>query len=168
MQIETIPVGFLEANCYLVTQNNQTIIIDPGDEIEKILNHIKEKNIVGILVTHHHFDHIGALQELEERLNLTHNIPPSNWNYKVLKNPGHSKDSISFYFEEENILFSGDFIFKAGIGRWDLEGGDLKELQNSIKIFLKEFQDVKIYPGHGLPTTLQKERSYLETFLESC
>jgi len=65
MKIERIKVGYLQANCYILTKDNKSIIIDPGAELEKILKHCKEKNIVGILITHHHFDHIGALKELK-------------------------------------------------------------------------------------------------------
>jgi len=165
MKVETIPVGYLQANCYLVTQNNQTIIIDPGDEYEKIRNHCLGKNIVAILVTHHHFDHIGALKALEETYHLKHNVIPNHLKIEIFQNPGHSKDSISFYFPEENILFSGDFIFYHSIGRCDLEGGDWQEMQNSIKSILKYSHDLFIYPGHGPSTTLKEERPYLSQYI---
>ena len=61
MSIQRIPVGSLQANCYLVSKGREVIIIDPGDELEKIEQAIEDKEVVGILVTHHHFDHIGAL-----------------------------------------------------------------------------------------------------------
>lgn len=73
MQIELLKVGELRTNCYIVTKNNQTIIIDPGDEYEKIKEVCQNKKIVGIFVTHHHFDHIGALKQLEEFYHVTHN-----------------------------------------------------------------------------------------------
>ena len=61
MSIQRIPVGSLQANCYLVSKGREVIIIDPGDELEKIEQAIGDKEVVGILVTHHHFDHISAL-----------------------------------------------------------------------------------------------------------
>lgn len=63
MNIKTIPVGILQTNCYILTKNNQTLIIDPGDEPEKIKNEINTK-VIGILVTHYHFDHVGALDQI--------------------------------------------------------------------------------------------------------
>ena len=61
MEIKKVCVGSLEENCYIVTRNNQTIIIDPGYEAENIINACTNKNVVGVLITHHHFDHIGEL-----------------------------------------------------------------------------------------------------------
>lgn len=166
MKIETLPVGALEANCYLITKDEKTVIIDPGDEISKILEHCKDKNIVGILVTHHHFDHVGALTELEKIFSLKHNPGKiEDFDFQVLENKGHSKDSVSFYFETEKILFSGDFIFYHTIGRCDLEGGNFKEMQESIQKILTYPEDIIIYPGHGKATTLKEEKPYLKQYL---
>lgn len=167
MQIETLKVGYLQTNCYILTKANKTIIIDPGDEIEKILKASENKNIVGILVTHHHFDHIGALKELEQRFLLKHNPEKiEGFNYQMISSPGHTKDSQIIFFKEENILFSGDFIFYHTIGRWDLDGGDFSEMQQSIKEILKWHQNPIIYPGHGQTTTLKEEISYLRLYIE--
>ncbi|MCI8394887.1 MAG: MBL fold metallo-hydrolase [Bacilli bacterium] len=165
MKIERFPLGPLQANCYLVTKNNQTIIIDPGSEANKILELCSKKNIVGILVTHHHFDHIGALKELENHFKIVHNQKVPSFSYQTISNPGHSKDSISFYFEQEKVLFSGDFIFEHNIGRCDLEGGNWYEMQKSIQNILKYSDDITIYPGHGTQTTLKEERAYLQKYL---
>lgn len=62
MIIDKVVVGPLAENCYIVTKNEKTIIIDPGDEGKKIIDVAKDKNVVGVLITHHHFDHIGALK----------------------------------------------------------------------------------------------------------
>ncbi|MCI8575179.1 MAG: MBL fold metallo-hydrolase [Bacilli bacterium] len=164
MQIETIKVGYLDTNCYVITKNNQTIIIDPGDEFEKIKTFCQDKNVVGIFVTHHHFDHIGALKKLENLYHLTHN-ESTVWNMEVISCKGHAEDLIGFYFPEEKILFSGDFIFYHTIGRCDLEGSDFKEMQKSIQNILNYPKDIKIYPGHGIPTTLKEEIPYLEKYL---
>ena len=67
MKISKIEVGMLKCNCYLLEKDNKCLLIDPGDEDEKIINFIKDHKILGILNTHHHFDHIGALKKLEEQ-----------------------------------------------------------------------------------------------------
>ena len=66
MEIKTIVVGPLQTNCYILTKNKQTLIIDPGDEPNKIINEIN-KEVIGILITHYHFDHIGALNTIKEK-----------------------------------------------------------------------------------------------------
>lgn len=163
MDIITLPVGYLKANCYILKKGKNAIIIDPGDEYEKIIQEVDESNVIALLVTHHHEDHIGALESLEKY----YHIKPNEWkdlNIEIIKTPGHTKDSISFYFPEENILFSGDFIFQQGIGRWDLETGNWKEMQESIKKIL-DYPNMQIYPGHGEKTTLKEEESYLRQFI---
>ena len=79
--------------------------------------------------------------------------------FKVMETPGHSKGSVIFYNKEENIAFSGDTLFRMSIGRTDLEGGDYKEIQSSIKKMMEELpENMKVYPGHGPATTLREER----------
>lgn len=165
MKIEMIKVGELQTNCYIVTKNNRTIIIDPGDEFEKIQKLYQDKKIVGIFVTHHHFDHIGALNQLEEYYKIKHNSQVKDWNYQVIPCPGHAKDLLSFYFPEDKVLFSGDFIFYHTIGRYDLEGSDYKQMQESIRNILTFPKDITVYPGHGMSTTLEEENIYLQKYI---
>ncbi len=75
----------------------------------------------------------------------------------ILHTPGHTPGSICLY--GDNKLFSGDTLFAAGIGRTDLAGGNLRELQKSIKDKILTLPDeVVVYPGHGPSTTVGKER----------
>ena len=69
MNIEKLVLGSLEVNCYLLTHNGEAIVIDPGAEAEKIINAIEEKGctLTKILLTHGHFDHIGAVADLKEK-----------------------------------------------------------------------------------------------------
>lgn len=59
MEIKKLVLGPLETNCYIISQNNKSLIIDPADDEEKILASAPHE-IVGIIITHYHFDHIGA------------------------------------------------------------------------------------------------------------
>jgi glyoxylase-like metal-dependent hydrolase (beta-lactamase superfamily II) len=61
-----------------------------------------------------------------DELNEEKEYKIDKFNFNVIFNPGHSSDSISFYFKKENILFCGDFIFYESIGRCDLPTGDYK------------------------------------------
>ena len=63
MDIEKVEVGFLKENCYVLKKNNKCLIIDPGCEYEKIKEAMGNLELLGILITHRHFDHIGALEE---------------------------------------------------------------------------------------------------------
>ena len=70
MQVNRLVVGDLETNCYILINNNKCLIIDPGDEYEKIKNEVSNKEVVGVIITHHHFDHIGALNYFNKSLIL--------------------------------------------------------------------------------------------------
>lgn len=168
MRIKKIIVGNLETNCYLLIKGSKVLIVDPGDESEKIINEVDNLDCVGILLTHHHFDHVGALDELlsyykvnfYDRNNLKEGVNNIDvFNFEVIYNPGHTRDSISYYFKDDNILFSGDFIFKDSIGRTDLGGNDL-EMFDSINKIKQYNRNIIIKPGHGDDTTLGYEIDY--------
>ena len=67
MKIETLALGALQTNCYLVSgdESNEVIVIDPAAEPEKILKAAGEREIAAVLLTHGHFDHTGALSAFE-------------------------------------------------------------------------------------------------------
>jgi hydroxyacylglutathione hydrolase len=78
---------------------------------------------------------------------------------RCLHTPGHSPGSISFYFEKEKVLISGDVLFHGSIGRTDLPMGDYDTLIHSITSQLLPLgDDVKVYSGHGPSTTIGFER----------
>lgn len=160
MLIDKVVVGILEENTYILSINNDAIVIDPGDEYNKIKRYINNKNVVGVLITHRHFDHIGALDNFNDILiydksNLnegTHTL--GNFNFEVIYTPGHKEDAITFYFKDYNVMFTGDFIFKGAIGRTDLPGGNMESMINSLNKMRSYNKDIIIYPGHGDKTTL--------------
>lgn len=164
MEIKKLVLGILYTNCYIIIKNNECIIIDPADNAEVIKDACKNYKVVEILVTHHHFDHIGALIGLEEYYHLKHNTHNSNFSYEIIKTPGHTSDSISFYFKEEGWLFSGDFLFYHTIGRYDFEDSSIYDMKNSLNLIKNYPDNIVIYPGHGMSTTLGEEKKFNEYF----
>ena len=80
---------------------------------------------------------------------------------KVFHTPGHSPGSIILYCESQGFLLGGDVLFKMSIGRTDLPGGDYHTLINSIQSRIMVLPDnVKIYSGHGEPTTVAFEKKH--------
>jgi hydroxyacylglutathione hydrolase len=78
---------------------------------------------------------------------------------RVILAPGHSPASVCFYSEKQGILIGGDVLFRESIGRTDLPGGDHETLLKSIREKLFVLPDeVKVYPGHGVPTTIGYEK----------
>ncbi|MBC7251311.1 MAG: MBL fold metallo-hydrolase [Anaerolineae bacterium] len=77
---------------------------------------------------------------------------------EVWHTPGHSLGSVSLVCPAERVVFDGDVLFNAGIGRTDLPGGDYYTLMNSIKRLLTLPDETKVYSGHGPATTIGNER----------
>ena len=73
--------------------------------------------------------------------------------------PGHTRGGMCYYFEEENILFSGDTLFRYSVGRSDFPTGDENALLENIreKLFVLPDETV-VYPGHGEQTLIRKEK----------
>ena len=167
MKINRVIVGPLETNCYVLEIDNKCLVIDPGDEFDKIKEVIGDKKIVGVIITHYHFDHIGALNNFNKSLILDKNnleekeYNIDNFNFEIIYTPGHKEDSITIYFKENKVMFTGDFIFKGTIGRMDLPGGSQEEMINSLEKMKNYDKKIKIYPGHGEHTYLYNEIDYV-------
>lgn len=79
--------------------------------------------------------------------------------FEVLYTPGHTKGSVCFYDPEEGIMFSGDTLFCAGFGRVDFPGGSYREMRESLRKLFGMPESIKVYCGHGNPTTIGTERA---------
>lgn len=80
-----------------------------------------------------------------------------NSTLKVIHVPGHSKGSVAFFSESDQLLITGDVLFKGSIGRTDLPTGDYDVLMKSIEKLVKLGDDVTIFPGHGPASTIGME-----------
>ena len=168
MNIKIVVTGFLEENCYILKddKNKECLVIDPGADYEEIKKEIGNYKVLKVLLTHNHFDHIGALEDLINEYKVEvlkkdnleeKDYSLNNFNFKVIFTPGHTTDSITYYFEKENIMFTGDFLFKGTIGRTDLPTGDISDMKNSLSKIKNYSSLITIYPGHGELSILKEE-----------
>lgn len=166
MKVVTIITGMLEENCYIIHNDIDALIVDPGDSADVIISKINELklNVKGILITHYHFDHVGALDEIKAKYSNAvlvdyktkeDKLQIGTFEFKKIETFGHSNDSVSYYFDNTNILFTGDFIFKETIG--NIEENLEDEMANSLNIFKYMQENVICYPGHGESTTVGHE-----------
>ena len=174
MDIKCVVTGYLDENCYVLIKNKTCLVVDPGDDFLKIKDAIGDNKVLGVLITHSHADHIGALRNFLTKRNIKifkrSNLEEKEYTigdfkFDCILTPGHSKDSVTFYFKEENTMFIGDFIFKESIGRTDLPGGSDIEMKDSSKKILEYADDTKLLPGHYEATTLgyeKKNNDYLK------
>lgn len=189
MKIRKIPVGMLQENCYFVSdENGETAVIDPGDEAGRLLGLLQSGGLTPrcILLTHGHFDHVGAAAVLAERYHcpvylheadralparLTGGPLPQTralhegdeltvgaLRFRVLETPGHSAGSVSLLCCD--ALFSGDTIFAGGSwGRTDFPGGSEPALRTSLRRLAALPPQTRVFPGHGPETTIAAERA---------
>jgi glyoxylase-like metal-dependent hydrolase (beta-lactamase superfamily II) len=89
--------------------------------------------------------------------------------FRVIHLPGHTPGSAGFLFDGsrsgpgkpgEKLIFSGDTLFRAGVGRTDLPGGDLNRLRESLMRFLAMDEEINVYPGHGPVTSVGEEKAF--------
>lgn len=179
--IKKIILGPLETNCYIVSceVTGHTFVIDPGDSSKAISNYIYRNEFIPklIILTHGHPDHTGGVKTVKGELGVPaaiHKLDKLDCTDRyladreimeigrekliIIHTPGHTPGSICL--SGCGILFSGDTLFKAGVGRTDLPGGSWKELEDSLrnKLFTLPPETV-VYPGHGPETRIGDEIS---------
>lgn len=171
LKIYKIPVGMLQTNCYVVAdeETKKSVIIDPGDEAGKIIE-VVEKNGLSprmIILTHSHFDHVGALAEVKKHFSIEQpeledggEVEIGETKLNIIKTSGHTEDGICVVDEKSKIIFTGDTLFKNSIGRTDLPGSDWEEMKRSLQKLMKFPDDFKIYPGHGEESTMGEEKKH--------
>ncbi len=175
MEIQSIKVGSLSTNCYFLTSENEIVIIDPGEDSEKVIEKIKEKKrkVKYIILTHYHPDHTQEAQKIKDFFDseiIAHRedvgflnfsgigvdklvedkekINFGNSSLEVIHTPGHTEGSICL--AGNGFIITGDTLFEDGWGRTDLPGGSSYKMKKSLEK-IKNFvnQKTKIYPGHG-------------------
>lgn len=191
IRLETRHVGPWQMNTYalICPDTNQSVLIDPGDDPDILQEMLGKSEPIAILLTHTHIDHIGALDEMRQRLNVpvvgndgSHEpggkdvgldqILREGDTFKVGAHPlniyyapGHIGDQICFAIADDHRIVVGDTIFDGGPGRtWSSEGfkTTLLTLRNVV---LTWSDDTICYPGHGDAFRLGERREAIEAFL---
>lgn len=195
MQIKTKPMGSYQTNCYIVTIDGKDLIIDPGiDAVSWVMKHTT--NPIAILNTHGHFDHVWSNAELKKQLNIPIYVPekdafmlendpfgqgtPSSHPDYLIRGdetisiqgikityrhfPGHTPGCS--VIEIGDTWFSGDFLFRQSIGRWDFPYSSADEMLQSLEKASTVKEEFVIYPGHGPNTTLKAEQNIMPYWIK--
>ena len=191
-----VTTGPAEENCYFIYNDSHLIIVDPGNDPELIQQFVTEskRQPVAILLTHTHYDHIGALEAIRHAYEIPVYVSPAenDWlgnprmnlsamrqlicqpadqlfemkeytlggmTFRVVPTPGHSIGGVSFVFDSDRFVITGDALFAGSIGRTDLPTGNHQQLLDSIQAELFTLpEDYVAYPGHRGPTTIGHEK----------
>lgn len=167
MIVKAYPLGSLQTNCYLVIdeKTNKAAIIDPGAQANYLIKEIVSLGIEidKILLTHCHFDHNGAVEELKNKYKVDVYLNKAEEEYMEIDSSGIFGKLPKFYkyvnegqeikvgnltfktiftpghtkggtcYLVEDNVFTGDTLFNGSIGRTDFLGGSYNELINSIE-----------------------------------
>jgi len=76
----------------------------------------------------------------------------------VISTPGHTPGSVCLYSKENNLLFSGDTLFKDLRGRTDFKYGSTKKIFESLRKLMELPEETDVYSGHGEPTSIGREK----------
>lgn len=188
MEIVQLTLGLYQTNCYIVYNPGQKrcCVIDPGYEAETILDRVNGLGLTveAILLTHGHFDHVGAVAEIAAetdckvfisaadlslppmitngKLYYTDTYPASGsvaaagLTFRVIPTPGHTPGSVCLVCGD--VMFSGDTLFCGSCGRTDFPGSSPKDMMVSLCCLAVIDGDYNVYPGHDRSTTLDFER----------
>jgi len=167
--LEIIPLAALKDNYIWLLKNKASghiAIVDPS-EAEPVLKLIESEGLIpiAILITHHHWDHVGGIAEIAEKYNIpiytpktesvegsTHpvgegdviDLDKLNLKLNILDVPGHTAGAIAYY--AEGMVFSGDTLFTAGCGR--MFEGTPPQMHASLSKFKNLADDTLLYCGH--------------------
>ena len=176
-------------------KNKVCAVIDPGFEPQTILDRVAKLGLTvdAVLLTHGHFDHVGAVRDLVALtdchvylhpadtamppqmtagpLYYTHSLQGNEtlslcgMEIGVFHTPGHTPGCICLYNEAEKRMLTGDTLFAdGGFGRFDFKYGDKSILGHSLHRLFEMDGDIAIYPGHGRASTLRDEHRTLYYF----
>ena len=189
LKIHTLTLGMYQTNTYIIHEENSArcCVIDPGYQAGTILEKLNKLGLTldAILLTHGHFDHVGAVKDLAADTDCRvflcaedTQLPPmftagklyytdtyaegtilniAGLYIHVLHTPGHTPGSVCLLVDD--VIFSGDTLFAGGCGRTDI-GGSWTAIQASLKRLGEIEGYFKGFPGHGESTTLAYEKRY--------
>lgn len=191
VELRTRPVGEYAENAYVLicTASRDSVLIDPGAKPDTLAEMLQGTRPVAILLTHTHFDHIGALAEMRAQLKvplMLHSGPHANgiivdadrWlkdgdtlklgehRLRFWYTPGHTQDQICIGIEGDPRIIVGDTIFDGGPGKtWTTEGF-ATTLNTLRQVVLRWPDDTVCFPGHGPSFRLGDRRKDIEAFLD--
>ncbi|MBF0531900.1 MAG: MBL fold metallo-hydrolase [Candidatus Omnitrophica bacterium] len=172
---EQIPIGPMANFAYLIgdRHSGEVALVDPGWEIPRLLDMIKQKKcfLTAVLLTHGHYDHIDGLAELLDdqdvpvyisradadffKVQAGHlvktvdgdNIKIGGIELECIAAPGHTPGCQLYRYK--NILLTGDVLFFDACGRCDLPGSDPAAMETTLRKIKQFPDDTLIFSGHG-------------------
>jgi hydroxyacylglutathione hydrolase len=142
-------------------EGGTALCVDSGADVAPLVAAVEAWGATpaAILRTHSHADHVVHEDDLRARYGIEVVAEPGSWEWGGLRvrgveTPGHSDDMVAFVVNEE-VVFTGDTLFKDAVG-----GGDLEQVRVSVMdVFMAMPDELRVLPGHTDETTIGRERT---------
>ena len=189
-EIHHVVVGPMDNNVYVLRckETGQAVLIDAANEHDRLLELCRRLNVVKVLETHGHWDHIQAVPAVRDA-GIDVGVTPDDsgmlpsydflleddsvfeigrLRLHTIHTPGHTPGSMCFRLEGAPVLFSGDTLFPGGPGATSFPGGDFPTIIRSVeeRLFVPLAPDTLVLPGHGDDTTIGNERPHLQEWID--
>ncbi len=193
--VMSIPAFYDNYIWCIIAEENLAYVVDPGTA-KPVIEFLHNKNLelAGILITHHHHDHTGGIEDLKAYVNhelpvygpdsemtaqitiklkheQTFSVEGINAPFKVIEIPGHTLDHIAYLINGH--LFCGDTLFSAGCGR--LFEGTPKQMHHSLSLISGLPEETKVYPAHeytmgnlNFARNVEPNNSDLQNYINRC
>jgi len=182
-RIDRVVTGdWADRNAWVIGDDDEVIVVDPGRDAGAVLNAVGDREIIAVICTHGHADHVEAAWEVAERDEAPVALHPKDrlfWRevhgdqlpeiemeeggafevagvaLEVLHTPGHSPGSVSIYCEDLGVVFSGDALSAGGPCPHDGEFPDFAGQLSAIGADLLTLPgETRVLPGHGEESTI--------------
>jgi glyoxylase-like metal-dependent hydrolase (beta-lactamase superfamily II) len=174
----------VDNNVWLIGDGTDVIVIDAAHNADPIVDAVGNRNVIAVVCTHGHNDHVTVAPELGKRLDapillhpgdeplwrMTHpdvdyqsladlkRITVAGTDIDILHTPGHSPGSVSLHLPEAAALFTGDTLFSGGPGATGRSYSDFDTIIDSIRDRLLTLpEETTVHTGHGDTTTIGGE-----------
>ena len=182
----------VDNNVWVIGDDDEVVVVDAAHTADAIVGAVAGRNVVAVIVTHGHDDHVTVAPELATTLTAPVLLHPGDdmlWKashpeeayrtlaagqrialagteIEVIHTPGHSPGSVCLYVPEAGVLFSGDTLFNGGPGATGRSYSDFPTIIDSIRQFVLTLpEDTRVHTGHGDYTTVGAEAPHLAEWI---
>lgn len=183
----------VDNNVWVIGDDHQVLVVDAAHDADAILHAVGDRQLVGVVCTHGHNDHVNAAEGVRSQAQAPVYLHPQDrmlWDQvhgqapdqelcdgdtltvgdldlTVLHTPGHAPGACCLYAEDLGVLLSGDTLFAGGPGATGRSFSDFDTLIDSIRERLLTLPpETVVLTGHGETTTVGAERPHLQEWIE--
>jgi glyoxylase-like metal-dependent hydrolase (beta-lactamase superfamily II) len=183
----------MKNNTWVIGDNDEVIVVDPGHDAQAVLETVGDREVLAVICTHGHPDHVAAALEVAGRDEAPVALHPKDFSLwrethagqdpeiemadggvfevadvrlEVIVSPGHTPGSVCVYCDELGVVFSGDTLLASGPGRFCGEFPNFPAQLTAVGEYLLTLPpDTRVLPGHGEETTVRSAERRFDSWV---